>query len=527
MGWNSVRVRLTLWNVLVLALVLGGFGTALCYTVQANQSVAIDRSLAARAHGFGRGFPGGHGPFRGEGQRRGFGGPFGPPPEGTRFPERRSDEPGRRPDGFHRGDPEGRPHRDEPQQAPDATTARERYFERPLLFDLQGKPGPRFPNDPPWDAAALKRALRGEEVYSTVLVNGERVRVLSSPVPHGGPQEGVMQVAHPLAEQQRLIESQVRTLLILLPLAVLVAGLGGLFLTNRALAPVRDVTHTAAQIGAEDLSRRLKVNGRDELAELARTFNGMIARLEGAFRGQERAHRELEEAYRKLESAYEEQRRFTGDASHELRTPLTRIKGSTSLALAGPHCADEYREALEVADGAADAMIRIVQDLLLLARSDAGQLNVRPRPVPVEELLHRAVSAFQDQPGARIELEPPPDGLEVQGDPDHLNRLFVNLIENAIRHTPDTGRITLSARRENGTALITVADTGEGIPPEHLSRVFERFYRVDASRTRGSGGTGLGLAICQSIVQAHGGTISVQSERGRGTVVSVVFTLSS
>jgi signal transduction histidine kinase len=383
-----------------------------------------------------------------------------------------------------------------------------------IIVSLQGKPLGPHPSERLWDPDAFETARGGKAGFSTVTVEGERVRVFSAPARRDGVQDGVIQVAHPLGELQRLVDSQLRTLFVLIPLALGVAGLSGLFLTSHALRPVRRITQAAAQIGAEDLSQRLEVTGKDELAELATTFNGMIGRLEGAFAG-------LSQAYRRLEASYKEQQRFTADASHELRTPLTRIKGMTSLALSGPHCADEYREALVVADQAADAMGRIVQDLLLLARADAGQLTLRFAPTRVEEALEHAAARLEGHPGAPIRCEPLTQPLPVNGDLDHLTRLVVNLLENAVRHTPSHGEVRMTARREAADVVIRISDTGEGIPPEHLPHVCERFYRVDASRTRADGGTGLGLAICQSIVQAHGGTLTLHSTPGQGTTVEV------
>jgi signal transduction histidine kinase len=168
-------------------------------------------------------------------------------------------------------------------------------------------------------------------------------------------------------------------------------------------------------------------------------------------------------------------------------------------------------------------MGRIIGDLLLLARSDANQLPVRLAPVPVADLLRKVAVSVQDPPGAPVRLEIEGRELTVLGDTDHLTRLFVNLLQNALRHTPADGEVTLSARQVGGQVYLNVADTGEGIPAEHLPHVFKRFYRVDAARTAGRGGTGLGLAICQSIVQAHGGTISIRSALGRGTTVEVAL----
>lgn len=527
MVWNSVRVRLTLWNICILALVLGGFGLAFCYTVRVTQSHAIDNELRMRAHPFGdERFPRGPG---GPGGPGGLGGPGGPrgffrgrapwdfrqPPDFVGPPNLAGNRPPFR--GFERREFRA-PNGQDPNRRPGTQTAaeRRRFRQGFRMFDLKGKSlGPFGPEaDPPWDRAAFARAARGEELFSTVTVDGERLRVLSVPMQWDGKTFGVAQHSHSLAELDRLLQSQYRTLFLLIPAALLVAGVGGLFLTSRALRPVRKVTQAAAQIGAEDLSRRLEVTGKDELAELAATFNGMIARLEGAFQSRE-------DAYRRLESAYEEQRRFTADASHELRTPLARIKGITSLALFGPRCVDDYHEALTIADQAADVMNRIVQDLLLLARSDAGQLTPRYATFSGKTLLQSAADRLQGQPGAAIRLELPSEPLELRGDADHLTRLLVNLLENAVRHTPADGEVVLSARREGDQVLLAVSDNGEGIPAEHLPHLCERFYRVDAARTRADGGTGLGLAICQSIVQAHGGTLTIHSRVGLGTTVEV------
>jgi two-component system OmpR family sensor kinase len=291
------------------------------------------------------------------------------------------------------------------------------------------------------------------------------------------------------------------------PLALLAAALGGALLTDRALRPVRQITQAAAQIGASDLSDRLPVKGQDEFSELAATFNGMLSRLEQAFT--------------QLAQALEQQQRFTADASHELRTPLTIIKANTSLALEEERSNVEYRRALEAADRAADTTNRIVQDLLLLARGDVGQLGVDRRPTRIGELLQRAAEPFRGShiPPISVELSDP--SLAVAADPHHLVRLFGNLLENAVRHTPPTGRITVSAHDEEDSVVVRVEDTGEGIAPEHLPHVCERFYRVDAARTRRHGGTGLGLAICQSIVEAHHGSLTLESVVGEGTTVTV------
>jgi two-component system OmpR family sensor kinase len=520
MKWNSFRIRLCLWNVMVLALVLGEFGLALCYTSQKRMGGIVDRELGERARQFASGalpmpprrrrHSPHHRRFRGSVLLAGSS--VVPTPSLGLCAEDRPLGDGKQGMGLDGGwGARAWPY--------DGNAERVAFFQEPRFLNLAGEcVGPPSARQA-WDPNTVWEAITGNRRYSNVTVEGERLRVLSVPWRREGRIVGAVQVARQLREYDLLWDGQVRMLLALLPLSLVIAGIGGVFLTNRALHPVRQVTHAAAQIGAMDLSRRLRVVGRDELAELAATFNGMIARLEAAF---------------------EQQRRFTADASHELRTPLARIKVCTSAALCGEQSPEEYRSALAAADQAADAMDRLIQQLLTLARADAGELRLQRDRVDVADVLRQAAAGRYELQGARPDqrlflgaptsylvpllfLDLPPHPVEVAGDECHLCRVFVNLLENAIRHTPLDGRITLSAHAVGEAVVVRVADTGEGIPPEHLPRVGERFYRVDAARTRARGGCGLGLAISRSIVQAHGGRLSIESEIGRGTVVTVVL----
>jgi HAMP domain-containing protein len=254
--WNSVRVRLTLWNGALLVLLLAGSGLALCYRVHADLRHAVDQELAQDAERLAA-----HPPDR---QLR--------PPEFARRPP-----------------PESRG----PNHGLD--------WRRPRLLTPTGGAWGPFPEDRPWDRTTLALAVAGAHRYSTVMIHGEPVRIYSCPVIAQGSIVGVVQAAHPLGDLQRGAREQLRTLLTLIPLALLAAGLFGIFMTGRTLHPVRQITQAAAQIGAEDLSRRLKVTGPDEFGELAATFNGMIERLEQAFT-------RLESAYHRLERAYEQHR---------------------------------------------------------------------------------------------------------------------------------------------------------------------------------------------------------------------------
>lgn len=458
---SSVRLRLTLWSVLVLAVSLLAFGGLLRYQVQKDILREIDSDL----------------------DRRFFGEQRWPPPERS--------EAFRRPPGA--GPPRSRPRR---------TQVR--------VFTLEGKPWPLFPGESreaaaalPWDPATFPLSARaGRKIHSTILAGDEPMRVLSLPLRTNGRVVAVLQAARPLDELNWAIERLTRTLLMFIPLSLLIAGGGGAFLTSRALRPVRSITQAAGHIGAQDLSRRLPVAGGDEFALLATTFNGMLERLERAF---------------------DQQRRFTADASHELRTPLAAIKAHTSLALLGERTPAQYRQTLQTVDRSADMAARIVQDLLLLARSDTGRLDLRVAPTRVFEVLRRAVETVEETPAPRLEIVSFDPTLTVAGDAHHLLRLFTNLLDNAIRHTPEGGAVRLSATADANTVSVVVEDTGEGIAVEHLPHLTERFYRVDDSRARASGGTGLGLAICQSITSAHRGSLTVESTLGEGTCVRVTL----
>jgi signal transduction histidine kinase len=496
---RTVRARLMLWNICALALILGMAGCILRYMIRTNLMRSVDRELALRSV-----------PFLVRREPR-FGGPLpGPRPAGN----------GAMP-AFYAPPllsllmplPENRDRlRDRRPASPELTRARQG---RPRVFDLQGNPQWNA-SDTLWDRAAFRRAAQGQTLHTTIAVEGEPYRIYSAPVRADGVIVGVVQTALPLSDINRAVTDMGRTLLTLVPVALLLAGLGGAFLTNRALRPVQSLAQTAQQIGAQDLSRRLPVIGRDEFSRLAKTFNAMLARLESAFL-------QKEELVRQLKDLVEQQRRFTADASHELRTPLTIIKANTSLALRGQATEADYREAVEEIDRAADTMNRLVQDLLLLARSDGGQLGRNVAALSAAAVLEQAEANVQARCPAPICLDIPDPALAVMGNPDEIVRLFTNLLENAAHHTPHEGRITMAARSEQDDVLITVTDTGVGIAPEHLPHLGERFYRVDPSRSRPDGGAGLGLSICRSIVAAHGGTLTIESVVGKGTSVRVTL----
>ncbi len=332
------------------------------------------------------------------------------------------------------------------------------------LLDPEGRPhAPRAGRRTdvlPLSPQARARAVRGLRTIETVVVGGvEPVRLLTLPVVRDGRVTEMIQVGMALRRTQAVRDRYFDTLIVLIPLGVGLAALGGAIIARAALRPVDEMARTARRITAEDLSRRVERRGSgDELDGLAETLNGMLARLEDAF-GQTR--------------------RFAADAAHELRTPLTVLRGGIEVALRMERSPDEYRRVLASSLEEVERLIRLAEDLLLLSRSLAGPEGSRA-PVDLEPLV---LEVFEV--GARI------------------------------------GKVEIGLARGDGVAEITIADTGIGIEPADLERIFEPFLRLDAARARDTGGAGLGLAIARSIVIAHGGSITVESRPGSGSRFTV------
>jgi two-component system, OmpR family, sensor kinase len=379
----------------------------------------------------------------------------------------------------------------------------------PCLINLNGQIFAQSQRLVAWDRNAYRLALKQQVVYSTVIVNNEPIRILSRLFPHGEEKLGVIQVPQTLLPVHGAIDRGQQTLWRLLPIVLLCAGLGGAYLTGRLLRTVQHIAQTAEEIGAQDLSRRLEVRGEDEFARLSETFNGMLERLNASFAQQDRL--------------LEQQKRFTADASHDLQTPLSVIKANASLMLSMDATREDCLMALREIEETSDSMSQLVKDLLMLARADEGRLGQQRSLLSVQEVLQQAIARVSHRHSAPIRLLPGAEGLTVEASEEELIRLFMNLLDNAQRYTPEDGEITVSARYGGENLLITFCDTGVGIAPEHLPHLGERFYRADASRTRSEGGTGLGLSICRSIAEAHGGSLTIESTLGVGTTVTVAF----
>jgi signal transduction histidine kinase len=297
-------------------------------------------------------------------------------------------------------------------------------------------------------------------------------------------------------------------------LTLLIALVGGFWLADRAMRPVHTITQAARTIGETDLSRRLNMKSKDELGELADTFDAMLARLQAAF---------------------ERQRQFVADASHELRTPLTIVNLETSRALSSRRSADEYKHSLSVIRSENDFMTSLVNDLLMLARMDAGQAVMAKDDVDLSDIAVETVerlAALAARNGVTLEAGELSEA-HILGDRQYLIQMVSNLVENGIKYTTgENKRVRIETGAADGSAWVRVSDNGPGIAADHLPHLFDRFYRIDESRTRAAdskndpnspGGSGLGLSIVQWIAQSHGGKIHVESTVGSGTTFEARF----
>ena len=390
-----------------------------------------------------------------------------------------------------------------------ANVADGEYFLR--LLDAAGRV--RFetggnPEGVPLDPRVVALALAGRTEFSAAFdEDGETLRLVSLPVRQGGAAgaiAGVLQVGLDRNEIDEPLAGLLTALALAGPVVLAVAAGGGYLIAGRVLAPVATIPALAAGIGADDLGARLRLDlPDDELGRLAGAFNGMLQRIDDAF---------------------ERQQRFTGDAAHELRTPLSLMRSQVDLALARPRSAALYQEALRALDGDLERLTGLVAALLTLARADAGRLTAERADFDLGNTVALILEQYAPLAAERgITLNGEAAPTPVFADEDLLLQALVNLLDNALAHTPAGGTIAVGCRRDGGFALLWVADDGPGIAPEHQPRVFDRFYRVDAGRTRQEGGVGLGLAICQAIAEAHGGRITLASAPGRGARFEVAL----
>jgi heavy metal sensor kinase len=293
-------------------------------------------------------------------------------------------------------------------------------------------------------------------------------------------------------------------LYIAIPLLLICSAFGGYWISTRALAPVDQITKTARTISAQNLSSRLVVPPTgDELQRLSETLNGMLDRLEAAFK--------------KITQ-------FTADASHELRTPVAVMRTRAELSLRKARSPEEYRDVIAEVLSELEKTSGLIEQLMFLARADSGAETLHFSPTNVSEVLREAChqgSALAEAKQIGFQEQISSDSMWIRGDASSLRRLFLILIDNAVKYTPANGQVEVSLQRNNGYAIAQVRDTGIGIAENDLSNVFERFYRADKARTRELGGVGLGLSIGRWITEVHSGTIEVQSAPGRGSVFQI------
>ena len=359
-------------------------------------------------------------------------------------------------------------------------------------------------------------ARHGEPFTVPSSMDGSPWRAVAYSFPTADGGNGSIVVALPLGDIENTVQHMTQVLVLSGTGILLLGAAAGFWAVRRSLKPLREIEVTAAAIAAGDLSQRVPAADRHtEVGRLSAALNGMLTQIEHAF-----GVRTASEA---------RMRRFVADASHELRTPLATIRGYGELYRMGAlTTTDQVDDTMDRIESSATRMGALVEDLLALARMDDGR-PMRLAPVDLTVLAADAVSDLHAlDPSRQVRLEPlragEPGGVcEVLGEESRLRQVLANLVGNAVTHTPPGTAVEIAVGRDAGSCVLEVRDHGPGIDPEHAARVFERFYRVDASRGRDSGGAGLGMAIVAAIVQAHHGSVTLEQTPGGGTTVRVTL----
>ena len=358
-------------------------------------------------------------------------------------------------------------------------------------------------NDIPVDKKSIKKALNGYMVFKNCYIekNNKKyaIRILTYPVIVDGYVISIIQVGTSLEFLFESLRKLLYIIAILLPIGIIISLFSGYFLAQRVLSPVRLITKKAKEISAENLDEKISVNlPDDEIGELAKTFDSMMKRLKESF---------------------DELRQFSADVSHELRTPLTILKGEIELALKSDRDPEYYKKTLKSALEEVERLKRIVEDLLFLSKAEAGKITYRLTKVDILDVILSVINVLKlpiKQKNIKLDIKGEPETF-VKGDENLLKQLIYNLVENAIKYNRKNGKIEIKIDRDEKYIILTIKDTGYGIPEEHLNKIFNRFYRVDKARTRSEGGLGLGLNIVKKIVELHNGKIEVKSKLNEGT----------
>lgn len=338
-----------------------------------------------------------------------------------------------------------------------------------------------------WDRAGLPVEFDFEDYATWINTDGRSYALRRGTIPE---YRYTLYYAREITEAAAIPGELAMILIIAGIAAVLLSLLGGYYLAGKALSPVRDITDKAREISAENLSERLPVpHDKDEIGSLAIVFNDTLSRLEQSF---------------------EKLRSFTADASHELRTPLTSIRSVGEVALRGPEDTKSYRDSIESMLEETDRLTRMIEDLLVLARGDAGSAGLHPVPIDLSEVVIGILGELKvlaEEKGQKISTRTA-EGIMITADLSTLTLALSNILHNAIRYTPDGGKISIETAAQGEWAAVEISDTGPGIPADERAKVFDRFYRLDSSRASSEGGSGLGLAIAKWAIEANGGEIA-------------------
>ena len=350
----------------------------------------------------------------------------------------------------------------------------------------------------------INSASRSVPSYATFFGGHRAIRAVAMLMPAGRANYTLL-VATPLQNQERTLESAREAFSVAIPIALLIAGLGGYFLARKSLAPVVTMGEQAARIGASNLDERIPVPANNtELGRLARIFNDLLSRLDESFA---------------------QQKRFMADASHELRTPVAVVCGESEVALSQPMREEkEYRESLTIVNDEGQRLTRMVEDLFTLARADAGEYPLVVADFYLDESVNecvRSVRSLAVQKDLEIFYEAPASEIAFRGDEPLVRRMVLNLLHNAIKYTPEGGQVRVSVKGHQHHSEIVIRDTGPGIPAAAQPHVFDRFFRVDKARSRdeslNGSGAGLGLSIAKWVAELHGGSIALKRSNGAGS----------
>jgi heavy metal sensor kinase len=359
------------------------------------------------------------------------------------------------------------------------------------------------------DLGGTRPGRSGEKSFSTVERSGNRYRVLTATIAAGGDIYSV-QLASNVTPIYSLLRRFLWIAIATIPIILLFAGVGGYWLSRRAMQPVYEITNAARRISERNLSDRLVVpEPRDELRQLSETLNDMLARLERAFNNITR---------------------FTADASHELRTPVAMIRTTAEHILQRERTVPEYQQLVGQILLESETTSDLIAKLLALARADERPWNSAREPIDLCKLVSELATSLQviaNQSDLQLNVCVADGPLIVQGDPNEVRNLVLIILDNAMKYTPAGGSVGMQVENAGKSVSLRIQDSGPGISEEDLPHIFERFYRADRARSRDTGGVGLGLSIAKSIAEAHGARIAVSSIAGNGSTFSVSFPSAS